>query len=108
MLDWRNRANIAIIIVTATVAAVFSGTVITSGAIVAVGSVVGVPTVVSVVVFVRRPGAHETSYCWALLDRLVVVLLFRGGVMPFLGHIVVVIFIFQFPIREELEVFAIG
>jgi hypothetical protein len=104
MLDWRNRTNIAIIIVTATVATVFSGTVITSGAIVAVGSVVGVPTVV----FVRRPGVQETFCCQVLLGRLVIILLFRGGVMPFLGHIVVVIFIFQFPIREELEVFAIG
>jgi hypothetical protein len=63
MLDWRNRTNIAIIIVTATVAAVFSGTVITSRAIVAVGSVIGVPAVVSVVIFVRRPGAQETSCC---------------------------------------------
>jgi hypothetical protein len=29
-------------------------------------------------------------------------------VVPFLGHIVVIIFIFQFPIVEELEVLAVG
>jgi hypothetical protein len=28
--------------------------------------------------------------------------------VPFLGHIVVVVFIFQFPIEEEPEVLAIG
>jgi hypothetical protein len=28
--------------------------------------------------------------------------------MPFLGHIVIVIFIFQFPVEEELEVLAVG
>jgi hypothetical protein len=28
--------------------------------------------------------------------------------MPFLGHIVIVVFIFQFPVKEELEVLAIG
>jgi hypothetical protein len=28
--------------------------------------------------------------------------------VPFLGHNVVVIFIFQFPVEEELEVLAIG
>jgi hypothetical protein len=36
------------------------------------------------------------------------VLLFWGGVVPFLGHIVVVVFIFQFPAMEELEVLTIG
>jgi hypothetical protein len=48
-LDWRNRADVTIIITTVTVAAVVFGTVITSGAIVAVGSVVGVP----IIIFVR-------------------------------------------------------
>jgi hypothetical protein len=85
-LDWRNR------------------TVITSGAIIVIGSVVRVPAVV----FVRRPGAQETPCRWVRLGRLIVVLLFRGGVVPFLGHNVVVIFIFQFPVEEELEVLAIG
>jgi hypothetical protein len=28
--------------------------------------------------------------------------------MPFPGHIVIVIFIFQLPIKEELEVLAVG
>jgi hypothetical protein len=28
--------------------------------------------------------------------------------VPFLGHVVIVIFIFQFPIEEELEVLAVG
>jgi hypothetical protein len=28
--------------------------------------------------------------------------------VPFPGHIVVIIFIFQFPIKEELEVLAVG
>jgi hypothetical protein len=28
--------------------------------------------------------------------------------MPFPGHIIIVVFIFQFPIEEELEVLAIG
>jgi hypothetical protein len=28
--------------------------------------------------------------------------------MPFPGHIVAIIFIFQFPVEEELEVLAIG
>jgi uncharacterized membrane protein len=50
--DWRNRADIAIIIA----AVVASGTVITSGAIVAIGYVIGVPTVV----FIRRPGTQES------------------------------------------------
>jgi hypothetical protein len=82
-LDWRNRADVAIIITTVTVAAVVFGTVITSGAIVAVGSVVGVP----IIIFVRWPGAQET---------------------PFPGHVIIVIFIFQFPVEEELEVLAVG
>jgi hypothetical protein len=56
-LDWRNRADVAIVITAAAVTAIVSGTVITGGVIVAIGSVVGVPTIISVVVFVRRPGA---------------------------------------------------
>jgi hypothetical protein len=28
--------------------------------------------------------------------------------MPFLGHIIIVVFIFQFPVKEELEILAIG
>jgi hypothetical protein len=28
--------------------------------------------------------------------------------VPFLGHIIVIVFIFQFPIEEELEVLAVG
>jgi hypothetical protein len=107
VLDWRNHATVAIIIATAVVAAIVSGTVITGGAIIAVGSIVGVPTVVSVVVFIRRPSAQETPCHRVLFGRLII-LLFRGGVVPFLGHDVVVIFIFQFPIKEELEVLAIG
>jgi hypothetical protein len=102
-LDWRNRANVAIIITTAVVVAVVSGTVITSGAIIAVGSVIGVPTVVSVVVFIRRTPCHRV-----LLGRLIVVLLFRGGGVPFPGHVIIIIFIFQFPVEEELEVLAVG
>jgi hypothetical protein len=99
-LDWRICADIAIII---TAAAIVSGIVITSGAIVVVGSVVGVP----IVVFVRRPGTQESPCRRVLLGQLAVVLLFRGGVMSFIGYIVVVIFIFQFPIEEELEVLVV-
>jgi hypothetical protein len=87
----------------------FSGTVITSGAIIAVGSVIGVATIVSVVVFVRRPESQETPCHRVLLDRLIIVPLFRGGVMPFTGHvIIIIIFIFQFPVEEELEVLTVG
>jgi hypothetical protein len=61
--------------------------------------------VVSVVIFIRRPGAQETPYRWVLLGLLIIILLFRGGVVPFPGH--VIIFIFKFPIEEELEVLTI-
>jgi hypothetical protein len=91
-LDWRNRADVTIVIAAATVAAIVSGAVITGGAI----------------VFVRWPGAQETPCRRVLLGRLIIILLFRGGVMPFPGHVIVVIFIFQFPVEEELEVLAIG
>jgi hypothetical protein len=106
VLDWRNRADV--IIVAAVITAIVSSTVITGGAIIAVGSIVGVPTVVSVIVFVRRPDAQETPCHRVLLDQLVIILLFRGGVVPFSGHVVVIIFIFQFPVEEELEVLAVG
>jgi hypothetical protein len=107
VLDWRNRADVAIIIAAAAITAIVSSTVITSGAIVTVASVIGVPAVISVVVFVRWPGTQETPY-HRVLGRLVVILLFRGGLMPFPGHVIVVIFIFQFPIEEELEVLTVG
>jgi hypothetical protein len=107
VLDWRNRANVAIIIAAAAVAAVISSTVITSGAIIAADSIVRVPTII--VVFVRWPG-QETPCRQVLLGRLIVVLLllFRGGVVPFPGHVIIVILIFQFPVEEELDVLAIG
>jgi hypothetical protein len=108
VLDWRNRADVTIIIAAAAITAIVSSTVITSGAIVTVASVIRVPAVISVVVFVRRPGTQETPYRRVLLGRLVVILLFRGGLMPFPGHVIVVIFIFQFPIEEELEVLTVG
>jgi hypothetical protein len=53
VLNWRNRANVAIVITTAAIADIVSGAIITGGAIIAIGSIVGVPTVVSVVVFIR-------------------------------------------------------
>jgi hypothetical protein len=106
VLDWRNRIDVAIIITAAAVAAIISGTVITGGAIVAVGSIIGVPAIVSVIIFIRWPGAQETPCRRVLLGWLIIILLFRGGVMPFPGHIVVVIFIFQFPIEKEQEVLA--
>jgi hypothetical protein len=28
--------------------------------------------------------------------------------MPFTGHIIVIVFIFQFPVKEELEVLVVG
>jgi hypothetical protein len=105
-LHWRNRADITIIMTAAVVAV--SGTIVAGGAIIAVNSVVGVPTVVSIVVFIGRPGTQETSYHRVFLGWLIVVLLFWGGVMPFPGHIVVIIFIFQFPVEEELEVLTVG
>jgi hypothetical protein len=105
-LDWRNHADVTIVIATAAVTAIVSDTVITDGTIIAIGSIVGVPTVVSVVVFIRRPSVQETPCCPVLLARLIVILLFRGGVVPFLGHIIVIIF--QFPVEEELVVLAIG
>jgi hypothetical protein len=108
VLDWRNRADITIVITATTVTAVSSGTIVAGGAIVAVDSVVRVPAVVSIIVFIGQPGAQETSCRRVFLGRLIIVLLFRGGVMPFPGHIIVVIFIFQFPVEEELEVLAVG
>jgi hypothetical protein len=51
---------------------------------------------------------QEASYHQVFLGQLIAILLFRGGVMPFPRHIIIVIFIFQFPIKEELEVLAIS
>jgi hypothetical protein len=104
-LDWRNRTDVGIIIAATAIAAI---TIITSGAIVSIGSIVGVPAVISIIVFVRRPSAQETPCRWVLLNRLIIILLFRGGVVPFPGHIVVIIFIFQFPVEEELEVLTVS
>jgi hypothetical protein len=106
-LDWRNHADIAIIIAVAAVAAIVSGTIITIGAIITVGSIIGVPTIISIVVFIRWPGAQETPYRQVLLSWLIIIFLFRGGVVPFPGHVIVVIFIFQFPVEKELEVLII-
>jgi hypothetical protein len=82
-----NRADITIIIVAA---AIISSTITAGEAIIAVDSVIGVLTVI----FIERPGAQEASCRQVFLDRLITVLLFRGGVVPFPGHIIVVIFIF--------------
>jgi hypothetical protein len=101
VLDWRDRADITIVITAVVVGAVISSTIIAGGAIVAVDSVV------SIVVFIGRLGAQETSYRQVFLGQPVVLLLFRG-VVPFSGHIIVIVFIFQFPIKEELEVLTIG
>jgi hypothetical protein len=108
VLDWRNRTDITIVIAAATVAAIVSGTIVAGGAIITVDSVVEVPTVVSIVVFIGWPGAQETSCRRVFLGRLVIILLFQGGVVPFPRHIIVIVFIFQFAIEEELEVLAIG
>jgi hypothetical protein len=90
MLDCRNRADITIVITVAVVAAIVSGIITTGGAIITVGSVVGVPAVVSVVVFVRWPSGQETPCRRVLVGRLVI------------------IFMFQFLIGEELGVLAVG
>jgi hypothetical protein len=108
VLDWRNRADITIIITIAAVATIISSTIVDGGTIITIDSVVGVPAITSIVVFIGWLGTQETSCCRVFLGRLVVVLLFRGGVVPFPGHIIVVIFIFQFPIEEELEVLTVG
>jgi hydrogenase maturation factor HypE len=102
-LDWRNHTGITIVITAVAIAAIVSDTIIAGGAIVTVDSIVGVPAVV----FIGRPGTQETSCRRVFLGRLVVILLFRGGVMPFPRHIAVIVFIFQFPIEEELEVLAV-
>jgi hypothetical protein len=107
-LDWRDSVDITIVITAIAVVAVVSGTIIAGGAIVAVDSIIGVPAVVSIIIFIGRLGAQETSCRWVFLGRLIIVLVFWGGVVPFLGHIIVVVFIFQFPIEEELEVLVVG
>jgi hypothetical protein len=102
VLDWKNRADITIIITVATVTAVVSGTIVAGGAIVPVNSIVGVPAIVSIIVFIGRPSAQETSCRRVFLGRLIIVLLFRGGVVPFLGHIIVVIvFVFSSSSRRN-------
>jgi hypothetical protein len=53
------------------------------------------------------PSAQETACRQILLGRLIIIPLFQGGVMPFPGH-VIVIFIFQFPVEDELDVLAVG
>jgi hypothetical protein len=103
VLNWRNRADITIVITAAAIVVVVSCTIIAGGAIIAVDSIIGVPAVV----FIGRPGAQETSCHWVFLGWLVIILLFWGGVVPFPWHIIVVVFIFQFPIEEELEVLTI-
>jgi hypothetical protein len=97
VLDRRTCANIAV--AAAPIAVIISSVVIT-------GRAVGVPTVVSIIVFVGRPGAQETPYCRVVLSRLVVFLLFQGGVVPIPR--LVVILVFQFPVEKELEILAIG
>jgi hypothetical protein len=57
VLDWRNRADVAIIIAAAAIIAIVFGTIIISWAIVVIGFVIRVPTVISIIVFVRGPGA---------------------------------------------------
>jgi hypothetical protein len=101
-LDWGNRADITIIITAATNAAAVSGTIVAGEAIITVDSII------FIVVFIGWPSAQEASCRRVFLSRLIAVLLFWGGVVPFLGHIVIIVFIFQFPIKEELEVLAIG
>jgi hypothetical protein len=102
-LDWRNRADITIVIAAAAITTIVSDTIIAGGAIIAVDSISGVPAVV----FIGWPGAQETSCHRVFLGQLIIVLLF-WGVMPFPGHIIIVVFIFQFPVEEELEVLAVG
>jgi hypothetical protein len=103
-----NYADITIIITAAAIATIISDTIITGKAIIAIDSIVVVPTIVFIVVFIRWPGAQEASCRRVFLSWLIAVLLFRGGVVPFLGHIIVIIFIFQFPVKEELEVLTVG
>jgi hypothetical protein len=107
VLDWRNRADITIVIAAAAIATIISGTIVAGGAVITVDSVVGVSAVVSIVVFIGWPDTQETSCHRVFLSRLIIILLFRGGVMPFPGHIIVVVFIFQFPVEKELEVLAV-
>jgi hypothetical protein len=105
-LDRRACADIAV--TAAPVAAIISSAVVTGRAVITIGSIVGVPAVVSFIIFVGRPGAQETPCRWVLLNRLVIFLLFRGGVIPIPRLVVVVILVFEFPIEKELEILAIG
>jgi hypothetical protein len=94
-----NRADITIIITAAAIATIISGTIVAGEAIVAI---------VFIIVFIGRPGTQEASCHQVFLGRHIAVLLFRGGVVPFPGHIIITVFIFQFPVKEELEVLAVG
>jgi hypothetical protein len=98
VLDWRTCADIAV------AAAIISSAVVTGGAIITIGSIIGVLAVASIVVFIGQPGTQETPCRQVLLSRLVVFLLFRGGVVP----IPRLILVFQFPVEKELEILAIG
>jgi hypothetical protein len=93
VLDWGNCANITIIIAAATVAAVVSGTIITGEAI----------TVVDSIIIFRSPPSSSSSSSSddPVHEKLL-------AIMPFLGHIIIVIFIFQYTVKEELEVLAVG
>jgi hypothetical protein len=56
-LDRRTCADIAV--TAALIAAIISSAVVTRGVVITISSVVGVPAVVSIIIFVRRPGAHD-------------------------------------------------
>jgi hypothetical protein len=105
MLDQRTCANITV--TAAPVAAIISSTVVTGRVVITIGSVIGVPAVISVVIFIGRPGAQETPYRWVLLSWLVIVI-FRGRVVPIPRLVVIIVLIFQFPVEKELEILTIG
>jgi hypothetical protein len=100
-LDRRTCADITI--TAAPIATIISSAVVTRGAVITIDSIIGVP---AVVVSIGRPGAQETLCRRVLLSRLVIFLLFRGGVIPIPRLIVVLVF--QFPVEKELEILAIG
>jgi hypothetical protein len=64
--------------------------------------------VVTIVIFIRWPSAQETPYRSVLLSRLIVFLFFWGGVVPIPRLIIVVLLVFQFPVKKELEILTIG
>jgi hypothetical protein len=92
-LDRRTCADIAIAV--APVAAIISNAVVTGGAVITIGSIIGVPAVISVVILIGRPGAQETPYHRVLLSQLVVVV-FRGGVVPIPRLIVIIVLVLIF------------